>query len=147
MIDKKEIESKAREFEIHPANVERDYVFGWLLFGIFSISNLKETIFLKGGNALRKGYFKNTRFSTDLDFGIPGDVNQNLLLNEINKVCDFIQERAGVVLVNVNNRIEVKFAAAEAPLPGLSVWEVRIYFKYKLLGTYDCRMPIFPKII
>ncbi len=105
MIDKKEIESKAREFEIHPANVERDYVFGWLLFGIFSISNLKETIFLKGGNALRKGYFKNTRFSTDLDFGIPGDVNQNLLLNEINKVCDFIQERAGVVLVKVNNII------------------------------------------
>ncbi|MFZ0943430.1 MAG: nucleotidyl transferase AbiEii/AbiGii toxin family protein [Syntrophobacteraceae bacterium] len=129
MIDKKEIESKAREFEIHPANVERDYVFGWLLFGIFSISNLKETIFLKGGNALRKGYFKNTRFSTDLDFGIPGDVNQNLLLNEINKVCDFIQERAGVVFVKENNRIEEKFAAAEAPLPGLRVWEVRIYFK------------------
>jgi|SRR3989344_3787904 len=53
---------------------ERDYVFGWLIFGIFTASGLKDTIFLKGGNALRKGYFKNTRFSSDLDFGIPGEV-------------------------------------------------------------------------
>ena len=62
MISKNEIETKAKEFEIHEANVERDYVFGWLIFGIFTTSNLKDTIFLKGGNALRKGYFKNTRF-------------------------------------------------------------------------------------
>ena len=75
MISKNEIETKAKEFEIYEANVERDYVFGWLIFGIFTTSNLKDTIFLKGGNALRKGYFKNTRFSLDLDFGIPGDIN------------------------------------------------------------------------
>ena len=70
MIDRAEIEAKSREFEIHVANVERDYVFGWVLFGIFSVSGLKDWIFLKGGNALRKGYFANTRFSADLDFGI-----------------------------------------------------------------------------
>jgi predicted nucleotidyltransferase component of viral defense system len=73
--------------------VERDYIFGWLIFGIFTVSDLKDTIFLKGGNALRKGYFENTRFSTDLDFGIPGDIEKNVLLNEINRVCDFIQEK------------------------------------------------------
>jgi len=129
MISKKEIEAKTREFEIHPANVERDYVFGWLLFGIFSISDLKNTIFLKGGNALRKGYFANTRFSSDLDFGIPGDVRQDYLLDQINKVCDFIQERAGVIFDKESNRIEEKFMASERPLPDLRVWEVRIYFK------------------
>ena len=90
MITRDEIESKSKEFEIHSSNVERDYVFGWLIFGIFTASSLKDTIFLKGGNALRKGYFKNTRFSSDLDFGIPGDIAQNVLLEEINKVCDFI---------------------------------------------------------
>ena len=73
--------------------MERDYIFGWLIFGIFTVSDLKDTIFLKGGNALRKGYFENTRFSTDLDFGIPGDIEKNVLLNEINRVCDFIQEK------------------------------------------------------
>ena len=86
MISKNEIETKAKEFEIHEANVERDYVFGWMIFGIFTVSTLKDSFFLKGGNALRKGYFKNTRFSSDLDFGIPGDIAQNVLLDEINKV-------------------------------------------------------------
>ncbi|MEI6831737.1 MAG: nucleotidyl transferase AbiEii/AbiGii toxin family protein [Candidatus Omnitrophota bacterium] len=129
MISKTEIEEKSKEFEIHVANVERDYVFGWLIYGIFSISNLKETIFLKGGNALRKGYFEHTRFSLDLDFGIPGDIDQNNLLNEINRVCDFIQEKAKVFFVKENNRIEEKFTATEAPIPGLRVYEVRVYFK------------------
>ena len=46
MITKDEIESKSKEFEIHSSNVERDYVFGWLIFGIFTASSLKDTIFL-----------------------------------------------------------------------------------------------------
>lgn len=102
MITKDEIKSKSKEFEIHSSNVERDYVFGWLIFGIFTASNFRDTIFLKGGNALRKGYFKNTRFSSDLDFGIPGDITQSVLLEEINKVCDFIQGKAGVVSVSIH---------------------------------------------
>jgi predicted nucleotidyltransferase component of viral defense system len=129
MITRAEIEAKSREYEIHSANVERDYVFGWLIFGIFTVSDLKEKIFLKGGNALRKGYFENTRFSTDLDFGIPGDMDQNVLLNEINKVCDFIQEKAQVLFIKENNKVEEKFTATDAPIPGLHVYEVRIYFK------------------
>ncbi|MDO8556850.1 MAG: nucleotidyl transferase AbiEii/AbiGii toxin family protein [Candidatus Jorgensenbacteria bacterium] len=129
MISKNEIKTKAKEFEIHEANVERDYVFGWLIFGIFTTSSLKNTIFLKGGNALRKGYFKNTRFSSDLDFGIPGDITQVVLLDEINKVCDFIQEKAGVSFIKEQNKIEEKFSATEAPIPGLRVYEARIYFK------------------
>ena len=129
MIEKAEIEAKAKEFEIHEANVERDYVFGWLLFGIFTVSSLKDTVFLKGGNALRKGYFENTRFSSDLDFGTPGDISETQLLDEINKICDFIQERAGVVFVKTDNKVEEKFTATEAPIPGLRVYEVRIYFK------------------
>ncbi len=129
MINHAEIDAKSREFEIHPSNVERDYVFGWMVFGVFTISALKDTIFLKGGNALRKGYFKNTRFSTDLDFGIPGDINQDSLLAELNKVCDFIQERTGIVFVKDANKIEEKFTATEVPIPGLRVYETRIYFK------------------
>jgi len=129
MINKDEIKRKAKEFEIHEANVERDYVFGWLIFGIFTVSSLKDDIFLKGGNALRKGYFENTRFSFDLDFGIPGDIVPDVLLKEINKVCDFIQENTGVVFVKINNKVEEKFSASEAPIPGLRVYEVRVYFK------------------
>ncbi len=128
MINRDEIEAKSKEFEIHVANVERDYVFGWFLFGVFTVSGLKDEIFLKGGNALRKGYFENTRFSSDLDFGIPGDIDQDVLLAEINKVCDFIQEKAGVSFLKNDNKITEKFSATEAPIPDLRVYEVRIYF-------------------
>lgn len=129
MINKEEIESKSREFEIHPANVQRDYVFGWLLFGIFSISGLKDKIFLKGGNALRKGYFANTRYSSDLDFGIPGDIKPNVLLKELNRVCDFIQEKTYVTFVKDENRIKEKFVVSDTPINDLKIYEARIYFK------------------
>jgi predicted nucleotidyltransferase component of viral defense system/DNA-directed RNA polymerase subunit RPC12/RpoP len=129
MIDKKEIEQKAKEFEIQPSNVERDYVFGWMLFGLFTISKFKDRIFLKGGNALRKGYFKNTRFSTDLDLGMSEDIDQNVLLDELNNVCDFIQKKSGVIFIKKDNKIKEKFTATNAPLPGLRVYEIDIYFK------------------
>jgi predicted nucleotidyltransferase component of viral defense system len=129
MILRDEIDTKAYEFEILPSNVERDYVFGWLLFGIFTASSLRDRLFLKGGNALRKGYFENTRFSADLDFGMHGDIPEEVLLQEINRVCDFIHERAGIEFVNEANLIKEKFAATDAPLPDLKVYEVRVYFK------------------
>ena len=129
MISRDEIDAKAREFEIHPANVERDYVFGWLLHGLFTVSTLRDRLFLKGGNALRKGYFEHTRFSGDLDFGMIGDLPEAIILSEINKLCDFVHEKTGVDFVNDDNVIKEKFVATDAPLPDLKVYEVRVYFR------------------
>jgi predicted nucleotidyltransferase component of viral defense system len=129
MIRREEIDQKAQQFEISPSNVERDYVFGWLLFGIFTVSGLKDRLFLKGGNALRKGYFENTRFSADLDFGMHGDIPDVQLLGEINRVCEFVHDKAGVDFVIGENIVKEKFAATDTPLPGLKVYEARVYFK------------------
>ena len=129
MIDANEIEAKAKEFEIHTSDVQRDYVFGWLLFGIFTHSALKDDLFLKGGNALRKGYFLETRYSADLDFGMPHDIDQEVLRAEINNVCTAVQEKVGVVFTRDDTRVEEKFTATDAPLPDLKVYEVRVYFK------------------
>lgn len=129
MISKTEIDQKATEFQIHTSNVMRDYVFGWLLYGLFTHSNLKDIIFLKGGNALRKGYFENTRFSKDLDLGIPGDIDQNELLAEFNKIGDYVQDKAKIIFDKDQNKVEEKFICGETPLPDLKVYEVKIYFK------------------
>jgi predicted nucleotidyltransferase component of viral defense system len=129
MIRKQEIEDKAREFEINPANVERDYVFGWLLFGLFTVSDLKDRIFLKGGNALRKGYIADTRFSADLDFGTPGNISPDALMAEFKGVCAFIEAQAGVQFLADEHRIKEKFSVAESPVPDLKVYEVRLYFR------------------
>ena len=129
MINKAEIETKAREFEINTSNVQRDYVFGWLLHGLFTVSDLKDEIFLKGGNALRKGYFENTRYSNDLDLGIPGEITEARLLEQLNQVCEYVGATSGVTFEPDSNTVEEKFVASEAPLPDLRVYEARVYFR------------------
>jgi predicted nucleotidyltransferase component of viral defense system len=58
MIDRPEIDAKAEELGVHAANVQRDYVFGWLLSGIYHPENsLRPLLVLKGGNCFRKAIF------------------------------------------------------------------------------------------
>lgn len=125
MISKDEIEAKATQFEIHAANVERDYVFGWLLAGIYSVSPLKDLLILKGGNCFRKAYFATTRFSNDLDFSTESAVDPNLLLSELNRVCGFIHEHTGVVFETERNRADLKQEIDQKK----RVYEARLYFK------------------
>lgn len=109
MITKQEIDKKAKELQIHTSNIQRDYLFGWFLHYIFTHSALKETLFLKGGNALRKGYFVETRFSSDLDFGMPDDIDRSLLESEIGAACEFVSKNAGINFVKERNSVEEKF--------------------------------------
>src|SRR5687767_9006131 len=111
MIERGEIEASAASFEILPSNVQRDYVFGWLLFFLFTASGLKDRVFLKGGNALRKGNFEHTRFSEDLDFGTPGEISAEELLSEFSQIGELIQKQAGVEFFPENHRIREKFPA------------------------------------
>ena len=101
MITRDEIEVKGREFDIHTSNVQRDYVFGWLLAGIYSSSPLRDSLILKGGNCLRKAYFQNTRFSSDLDFSVTSNMSEEFLNVELNRVCDFVQDHSGVTFDKV----------------------------------------------
>ena len=48
--------------------VEKDYVLGWLLHGIYRHPALRERWAFKGGTCLKKCYFETYRFSEDLDF-------------------------------------------------------------------------------
>jgi predicted nucleotidyltransferase component of viral defense system len=128
MIQPSEIEQKAAEFEINTSDVQRDYVFGWFLFGLFSMSGLKDHLFLKGGNALRKGYFESTRYSSDLDFGTERDINQAFLQTEINKVCEFVTEQTRITFDNARNVVREKFAIDVEAKNQLKVYEARVYF-------------------
>ena len=125
MIERAEIEAKAAEFAIHTSNVQRDYVFGWLLSAIYSGSGLGEILVLKGGNCFRKGYFPNARFSRDLDFATQATVNENFLHEEFNKICDLAQERSGVMFDRDRNKVELQREIDSRR----SVYEVKLYFK------------------
>ena len=90
MIGKSEIDAKAEELGVHVANVQRDYVFGWLLSGISQPNNpLQRLLVLKGGNCFRKAYFEHTRFSNDLDFSTQVELDVRLFVQGLKQACVF----------------------------------------------------------
>ncbi|MFE2885938.1 nucleotidyl transferase AbiEii/AbiGii toxin family protein [Streptomyces sp. NPDC059272] len=104
VISRDEIDDMAATLGVHVSNVQRDYIFGWLLAGLYSDSPFANRLVLKGGNAFRKAYFGATRFSDDLDFVAPEAVNANQLMAALNDVCRLVQARTGVVFDISENR-------------------------------------------
>jgi predicted nucleotidyltransferase component of viral defense system len=125
MITRDEIEAKGLEFGIHVADVQRDYVFGWFLLGVYTATTLKDTLILKGGNCFRKAYFPNTRFSHDLDFSTTAGVDEDAVMAEFNKACRFVQDQAGVGFDYDRSQIRVQGQLDEKR----RVFDVRVYFK------------------
>ncbi len=73
MITRADIEQRVREWGLREDVVEKDYVIGWLLWGIGSEATLGEKWVFKGGTCLKKCYLETYRFSEDLDFTVlPG---------------------------------------------------------------------------
>src|SRR5580693_9256546 len=108
MITRDEIEAKGLEFGIHVADVQRDYVFGWFLFGVYTATTLKDILILKGGNCFRKAYFPNTRFSGDLDFSTDSAVDEAFVKSQFNVACAYVQDRAGVLFDTERSQIRVQ---------------------------------------
>ena len=97
MIDRDEIDATSELLGVNAADVQRDYLYGWLLAGLYGDDPLtSDRLVLKGGNAFRKGYFVNTRFSGDLDFAAPTGLQADRFLDELNDACRMIQARTGV---------------------------------------------------
>ena len=73
MIDRRELLEKARERGLTLGMTEKDYVLGWVLFGLSGIAGLA----FKGGTALSKIFFPRIwRLSEDLDFVFAGDFGE-----------------------------------------------------------------------
>jgi predicted nucleotidyltransferase component of viral defense system len=105
VISRDELLMQAEAFDLSEANVQRDYVFGWIISGIFRESSLADRATLKGGNALRKGYLPGTRFSDDLDFSTPDRLDSDAVLVELNRVCAFASDATGVRFDIGRNRL------------------------------------------
>jgi predicted nucleotidyltransferase component of viral defense system len=126
VIDKEEIDRKSEELGVHVSNVQRDYVFGWLLAGLFQADNpLHRLLILKGGNAFRKAYFENARFSNDLDFSTQTELDEHLLRDAVKQTCLFARERSGVDFLVDSSRIGARHVAEEES----KLYEARVYFK------------------
>jgi predicted nucleotidyltransferase component of viral defense system len=126
MIKKEEIDEKSIELSVNTSDIQRDYVFGWLLSGIHHSSDLmRDNLVLKGGNCFRKGYFENTRYSNDLDFSAHQDINPDDLQKHINTVCGYVSDSTGVKFALEDNVIKPKKSVDEEE----KAYEARVYFK------------------
>jgi predicted nucleotidyltransferase component of viral defense system len=125
MIDRGEIVTKAEELDLHPSNVQRDYVFGWLLSGLFREDSASGPIALKGGNGLRKGYLPSTRFSDDLDFTSSGSLDGEALVNQFNEICRWAERMCGVHFDTDRNLLADEHHIDRAR----TVYKLRLYFQ------------------
>src|SRR5579862_5906519 len=98
MIDRREILEAASSFSLLPSIVEKDYVLGWMLAGIYAHEELSESWIFKGGTCLKKCYFETYRFSEDLDFTLlrAEHVNAEFLQAAFGEVVAQIYEEAGI---------------------------------------------------
>lgn len=91
MIDRRELLEKARERGLNLAMVEKDYVLGWMLFGLSEIPGL----IFKGGTALSKVYFPSIwRLSEDLDFVFGDDFR--IIRASLNDAFEKAREKSGI---------------------------------------------------
>lgn len=126
MIEKAEIDRKSEELGVHVSNIQRDYVFGWILAGLFEPANpLHDLLILKGGNAFRKAYFENARFSNDLDFSTEVELQEVALRGAIAKACEFAGPRSGVEFAIADTRVETRELVEEHE----RLYEARVYFR------------------
>ena len=68
MIEKREILQQANKHKLNPIIIEKDYILGWMIAGIFNNETLSKHWVFKGGTSLKKCYFHDYRFSEDLDY-------------------------------------------------------------------------------
>jgi predicted nucleotidyltransferase component of viral defense system len=95
MILKREIENIAEQKKVAKATIDKDWVLGHFVDAIFSVPECKENLIFKGGTCLKKCWFKDYRFSEDLDF------------TSTNPVFVFSKKLLDKIVALVNKRTEI----------------------------------------
>ena len=98
MIDKSEIMDFSREFGLTANVIEKDYVLGWVLAGIFNHTEIGASWVFKGGTCIKKCYFETYRFSEDLDFTLTqsSHLNREFLIKCFKEISEWVYNATGI---------------------------------------------------
>ncbi len=98
MISHEDIQELVGEWGLRDYVVEKDYVIGWLLWGIGSEERLKDAWVFKGGTCLKKCFIETWRFSEDLDFTVlpGGPIQPDEVQPLIAEVLNRVNEESGI---------------------------------------------------
>lgn len=104
MIKPGEIQQKANADGVRDQQIEKDYILSWILFGISKHEQLSKAIVFKGGTVLKKVYFKDYRFSEDLDFTLlNAELTNEQIFAWFKEVFEFIKDEANIPLEIMDN--------------------------------------------
>jgi len=98
MISRTDLNERVQEWGLREHVVEKDYVIGWLLWGIGSHPGLSASWAFKGGTCLKKCYLETYRFSEDLDFTVlPGGIiTPDELNTALKDIFARVYDRSGI---------------------------------------------------
>lgn len=98
MISYSDLKSLAAEWGIADHVAEKNYVIGWLLWGIGQDQELKDKWIFKGGTCLKKCYLETYRFSEDLDFTVlpDGPINPEDVQPILKRVLERVHDESGI---------------------------------------------------
>ncbi|NLB17190.1 MAG: nucleotidyl transferase AbiEii/AbiGii toxin family protein [Syntrophomonadaceae bacterium] len=99
MIRPAEIQKKANKEKVRDTQIEKDYILTWILIGVANNEDLSKSLAFKGGTALKKFYFKDYRYSEDLDFTlVDDDLSNDAIQDAFNEVFQYVREEANISL-------------------------------------------------
>ena len=125
MINKQEILQQAQKLKLMPNIIEKDYIIGWILFGIANNTQIYNAWIFKGGTCLKKCFFKEYRFSEDLDFTVidSKQIDPGFLKEQFISIASWIYEKTGIELPEDLTMFEIY----KNPRGNLSI-DLRIFY-------------------
>ena len=104
MIKPGEIQNKARIVGVRDQQIEKDYILSWILQGVSQHKQLSKIIVFKGGTVLKKVYFKDYRFSEDLDFTLSdNEISNDQIIGWFTEVFEYLSDEANISLSIIDN--------------------------------------------
>ena len=123
MISQTELNERVQQWGMRPEVVEKDYVIGWVLWGIGSDPDLTDWWAFKGGTCLKKCYLGDYRFSEDMDFtSLPGGTGDApVVLPVLTRMLQRVSDESGIDFQSREPRFEMRDNGTSA--------EGRIYYR------------------
>jgi predicted nucleotidyltransferase component of viral defense system len=109
VIDRAETLRLANEFGLEARIVEKDYILGWVLAGIYRDPLLGGAWIFKGGTCLKKCFFETYRFSEDLDFTVTdaAQLDAGFLEARFAELGAWLYETTGIELPAEQRRFDI----------------------------------------
>src|ERR1700716_3620357 len=109
LIDRREILDFAAQTSLNPHVIEKDYVLGWMLAGIYAHDELANSWLFKGGTCLKKCFFETYRFSEDLDFTLRNEahIDEAFLKRVFAEIGAWVYEESGIEIPADKQEFEI----------------------------------------